>query len=64
VLNDSTNALFYVEDIEAKEAYKMFQSEEIDDEDRNFFELNPAIADAIESNDEEECKKYLANLLQ
>lgn len=64
VLNDNINALFYVEDKEAKDAYKMFQNEEIDDEDRNFFELNPAIADAIESNDEEECQKYLANLLQ
>ena len=62
VLNDNANGLFYVEDSEAQAAYKVFQNEEID-EDRNFFELNPAIADAIESNDEEECKKYLANLL-
>ena len=63
VLNDNTNSQLYVEDTEAKAAYKVFQNEEIDDEDRNFFELNPAIADAIESQDEEECKKYLANLL-
>ena len=63
VLNDNANGLFYVEDSEAQAAYKVFQNEEIDDEDRNFFELNPAIADAIESQDEEECKKYLANLL-
>lgn len=63
VLNDKTNPLFYVEDTEAKEAYRMFQNEEIDDEDRDFYELNPAIADTIESGNEEECKKYLANLL-
>jgi 5-methylcytosine-specific restriction protein B len=62
VLNDNANGLFYVEDSEAQAAYKVFQNEEID-EDRNFFELNPAIADAIESQDEEECKKYLTNLL-
>lgn len=63
VLNDKTNPLFYVEDTEAKEAYRMFQNEEIDDEDRDFYELNPAIADTIESGNEDECKKYLANLL-
>lgn len=63
VVNDITNNLFYIEDTEAKEAYGIFQNEEIDDEDRDFFKLNPAIADAIESKDEEECKKYLANLL-
>ena len=39
------------------------ETEEIDDEDRDFYELNPAIADTIESGNEEECKKYLANLL-
>lgn len=64
VLNDNDNGLFYVEDSEAKAAYEIFQNEEIDDEDRDFFELNPAIADAIESKDESECKKYLANLLK
>lgn len=63
VLNDNTDAHFYVEDTEAKEAYKLFQNEEIDDEDRDFYELNPAIAIAIESGNDEECKKYLANLL-
>lgn len=63
VLNDNANGLFYVEDSEAKAAYKVFQNEEIDDEDRNFFELNPAIADAIDSKDEIECAKYLVNLL-
>lgn len=63
VMNDITDNLFYIEDTEAKEAYRIFQNEEIDDEDRDFFELNPAIADAIESKNEEECKKYLANLL-
>lgn len=64
VLNDNDKGLFYVEDSEAKAAYEIFQNEEIDDEDRDFFELNPAIADAIESKDEDECKKYLANLLK
>lgn len=63
VVNDITNNLFYIEDTEAKEAYRIFQNEEIDDEDREFFELNPAIADAIESKDEEKCKRYLVNLL-
>jgi hypothetical protein len=63
VLNDNANGLFYVEDSEAQAAYKVFQNEEIEDEDRNFFKLNTAIADAIDSKDEIECAKYLVNLL-
>lgn len=64
VLNDSINPIFYIEDTEAKKAYKMYQNEEINDEDRDFYELNPDIADAIESGNGEECKKFLTNLLK
>lgn len=64
VVNDITNHLFYIEDADAKEAYRIFQNEDIDDEDRAFFKLNPAIVDAIKSRGEDECKQYLANLLK
>lgn len=64
VLNDTANPLFYIADTEAKEAYRVFQNEELDDEDRDFYELNPNIADAIESGKVEECEKFLANLLK
>ena len=63
VLNDITNGIFYIEDTEAKEAYRMFQNEEIDDEDRDFYELNSEIEKAIKSKNNEKCKEYLANLL-
>ena len=63
VLNDITNGIFYIEDTEAKKAYRMFQNEEIDDEDRDFYELNPEIEKAIKSKNNERCKEYLANLL-
>ena len=62
-MNDITNGIFYIEDTEAKEAYRMFQNEEIDDEDRDFYELNSEIEKAIKSKNNEKCKEYLANLL-
>lgn len=64
VLNDLKNGQFYVEDAETKEAYQSYLNDgDADGEEREFFKLNPAIADAIESNDETECDKFLVNLL-
>ena len=63
VLKDNTNSQFYVEDTEAKKAYQLYLSEDVDEEERKFFKLDPSIADAIDSKDEIECGKYLVNLL-
>jgi 5-methylcytosine-specific restriction protein B len=63
VLNDNTNSQFYIEDTEAKAAYQLYLNEEVDEEERKFFKLDSAIADAIDSKDEIECAKYLVNLL-
>lgn len=62
VLNDRENSQFYVEDTGAQEAYSSFLGED-DMDDRKFFRLNPTIADAIDSKDEDECASYLVNLL-
>jgi hypothetical protein len=63
VLNDFNDSQFYVEDNDAKDAYNLFLDEAIDDEDRNFYMLNPIIIDAIESNDEAKSKELLKNLI-
>lgn len=64
VLNDLKNAQFYVEDTEAQKAYQLYLNEEdVNGEEKKFFKLNSTIADAINSNNESECDKYLVNLL-
>ncbi|QFQ12637.1 AAA family ATPase [Pseudoprevotella muciniphila] len=65
VLNEddttTTNNAFYVEDKDAKEAFKTYlQSEDIDEEDKSFFTLNRSIANLTS---EEECSKYIKHLL-
>ncbi len=62
VLNDIENQ-FYIEDTEAKEAYNLFLSEDIDNEERVFYRLNPDIADAIKNKKDEVCKDFLKNLI-
>lgn len=62
VLNDKDNQ-FYIEDTEAKEAYEMFLNEAIDNEERDFYMLNPDIAETIILKDESKCKQYLKNLI-
>ena len=62
VLNDIENQ-FYIEDTEAKEAYNLFLSEDIDNEERDFYRLNPDIADAINKKNDEVCKDFLKNLI-
>lgn len=62
VLNDR-DGLFYKEDTEAKKAYELFLREVIDDEDRDFYILNPDIATIIDLKDEDICKEYLKNLI-
>lgn len=63
VLNDLNDGQFYIEDKDAKAAYELFLNEAIDDEDRDFYMLNPIIADAIENNNEAKCKEILKNLI-
>lgn len=62
VLNEKDEC-FYITDTEAKKAYESFLINDIEEEDREFYMLNPKIAKAIESKDEDECLKYLVNLL-
>lgn len=62
VLDDTKSNLFYVEDSEAKKAYEAYMKDY--DEERNYYQINPEIADAIKSKNEEECEKFLANLLK
>ena len=63
VLDDLNDGQFYIEDKDAKGAYELFLSEAIDDEDRDFYMLNPIIADAIENKNEAKCKEILKNLI-
>lgn len=64
VLNDLKNGQFYVEDTETNKAYQSYLNDgDVDGEEREFFKLNPSIADAIKSKDETECNKFLVNLL-
>ena len=62
VLDDTKSNLFYVEDNEAKKAYEAYMKDY--DEERNYYQINPKIADTIKSKNEEECKEFLANLLK
>jgi hypothetical protein len=59
---DKESNFFYVEDTEAKKAYEAYMKDY--DEERNFYQINPEIASAIESNNKEKCKEFLANLLK
>ena len=63
MLNDLNDGQFYIEDKDAKGAYELFLNEAIDDEDRDFYMLNPIIADAIENKNEAKCKEILKNLI-
>ena len=63
ILNEDerTKYPFYVEDVEAKEAYQAYLSvEDIDEEDKSFYVVNRNIANITS---EEECGKYLKHLL-
>jgi 5-methylcytosine-specific restriction endonuclease McrBC GTP-binding regulatory subunit McrB len=62
VLDDKDSNLFYVEDTEAKKAYEVYRDDS--DEDRSFYQINPDIVSVIENKYEEECEKFLANLLK
>lgn len=59
---------FYVEDKEAKAAHNLYTNGDVDEEDQEFYQLNPEIATAIESKNEEEreakCKGFLEALLK
>lgn len=61
---DKKTSSFYVEDKEAKKAHTLFTNGDPDEEDREFYTLNPDIAEAIKDENEEECKKYLEALLK
>ena len=63
ILNEDENTKypFYIEDVEAKEAFQSYLSiEDIDEEDKSFFTVNRNIANLTS---EEECGKYLKHLL-
>lgn len=63
VLNENkvSKYSFYIEDKEAKEAYDMFISNgELEEEEKTFYILNDAVKEA---STDEECAKYLHNLL-
>ena len=63
ILNEDENTKypFYIEDVEAKEAYQAYLSiEDIDEEDKSFFTVNRSIANLTS---EEECGKYIKHLL-
>lgn len=62
VLDDKDSNLFYVEDTEAKKVYEVYRDDS--DEDRSFYQINPDIVSVIENKYEEECEKFLANLLK
>lgn len=57
--NDKKEYTFYVEDLDAKNAYKLFDKENFDD--KNFFGLNE---DIKRLKDEEKCRKYLSQFLE
>ena len=59
--NDQTKHKFYVEDEDAKRAYNAFiNTGELDDEDKNFFEIDSKIK---ASKNEELCSKYIQHLI-
>lgn len=61
---DNNENNFYIEDTEAKTAYEAYLNDSIEDEERNFYKLNPSIEYALESKNEEECELYLKNLMK
>ncbi len=69
VLNetDPAKSVFYVEDEEAKKAFQSYiSSENIDEEDKEFYRFNESIKDALEEKamvDNVNFGKYLENLL-
>ena len=63
VLNDK-DGVFYQKDEDAAKSYKAFMEIAVENEERDFYILNPDIAKALKQKDENLCKKYLENLLK